>query len=374
MRALVAAVVVVVAGCAGSSPPSPARVVGPPIDKDVAEEDARGTLAEIYAAIQRGKPDNLFSVVDEAVRVFGPRRADALASRTDALVALGAVVEAGESSKLRSGALSVVPARRGRSAWAVDVVNVEGKPLAVTAILSSEDEFFRVTVAALAWTPPARELRPALDEIAVVPPGATSPGRIAPGAEGAVERFRSGLLDPARWGDDLARDDEAVYVGPSAGELARGKKQLARLWEKRVAAETRAAVSGEIDAGITADGQLAWVTAPVTRVEKDRPPLPLRVFAVFERDGDEWTLAALHEALAIDAPGAGGPFVKIVPPPPAPPEPAPAADDDDEANEAKAKKTKKKAKTKATKAKAKKKSKKKRKRKRNKKRRLSDDD
>lgn len=322
MRALVAALVVAVGGCGGRTAPAPARVVGPPIEKEVAEEDARGTLVEVYGAIQRGKHDNLFSVVDETLWSFGPRRTDVFSSRTDALLALGGVVEPGQTAKLRSSSLSVVPASRGRSVWAVDIVHVERQPLAVTAILSSEDEFFRVSAASLAWMVPAREIRAAQDAIAIVPPGATSPGRIAPGAEGAVERFRKGVRDPSLWGDDVARHDGAVYVGPTAGELARGRKEVARLWEKRLSSETRAVISGEIDAGITADGQIAWVTSPITRVEGDGAPLPLRAFAVFEQVGGEWTLAALHESLAIDEPGAGGPFVKIVPPPPAPPEPA----------------------------------------------------
>ena len=53
---------------------------------------------------------------------------------------------------------------------------------------------------------------------------------------------------------------------------------------------------------------------PVTRVADDEDPTPLPIFAIYARD-----LTALHEAIAIEEPGAGAPFKKILPPPP--PEP-----------------------------------------------------
>ena len=43
---------------------------------------------------------------------------------------------------------------------------------------------------------------------------------------------------------------------------------------------------------------------------------------LFERNEDGWKMIALHEALAIDAPGAGAEFVKVVPGAAKQPEPA----------------------------------------------------
>lgn len=330
MRRIGTALVLALAACGGAAPPAK-PVVGPPIDERTAEKDAKGTVREIYGAISRGKPDNLFSVLDDKVIVFGPRGKDALATRTDALVALRAFLDPGADEHVRvsSGKLDVTVSPGGRSAWAFDLVDVEGMPMAVTAILSSEDDFFRVTTAALARTPSTSELRAELTKVAVVPPGAAAAGSIDDAARGAVERFEQGLRDPQTWGEDLASRSAAVVVGPARGELARGKKQIQKLWKKRVDAGTRAATSGGITAGTTADGQLAWVTAPVTRVDNTDEPLPLRMFAVFEKHDGTWKMVALHEALAIDEPGAGASFVKVLPPAAPAPESPPEAKDDD---------------------------------------------
>jgi ketosteroid isomerase-like protein len=349
-RGLLAFALIVGTACGASAPAATKKKdVGPAVDERTAEKDVKGTVEEIYQAISRAKPDNLFSVVDEKLIVFGPRKGDALGTRTDALVALGKVVDSKskEHTQVRSGELAVVASPGGRSAWAFDVVNVDGTPLAVIAIMSSEDDFFRLTAAAMAHTPSMREIRSELKKDAIVPPGVgrATASNIASGAKGAVERFQKGLLDQQAWGDDLGSRTEAIYIGPAIGEVTRGKKEIKKLWKKRIEAETRAATSGEVTAEITADGQLAWVTSPITRVEKDEDPLPLRAFAVFEKDGDGWKMIALHESLAVDEPGAGAAFAKILPPSPKPPEP-PAEVEDSKKPDKKAETTKKKKKKK----------------------------
>src|SRR4030095_11905657 len=125
-----------------------------------------------------------------------------------------------------------------------------------------------------------------------------------------------GLLDQRVWGDDLASSGKAVFVGPTAGEITRGKADLKKLWKKRVDTGVREAVSGEMSAATTPDGQIAWVTAPVTRVDDKGGPMPLRAFAVFENGAAGWTMIALHESLAVDQPGSGSTFKKKLPPKP----------------------------------------------------------
>jgi ketosteroid isomerase-like protein len=301
-------------GCGGGTQTVKHADLGPPVDERTAEKDAKGTVQEIYGSISHGKPDNLFSVVDERVVVFGPRKTDGFANRSDALVALNKVIEADATRAVKSGRLDVVVSPGGHSAWAYDVVNVDGTPLAVVAILSSEDDFFRVVAADMARTPSRGALRDEQRKIAVVPTGAPPHATVEGGADGAIDRFRAGLLDPQLWGDDLASRRDALVIGPARGEVARGKKEIKKLWQKRVDADTRAALTGDVSAHVTADGKLAWVTAPVTRVAKDEEPLPLREFAVFEQADDGWKLIALHEAVALDAPGAGAELVKILPP------------------------------------------------------------
>ncbi|MDX2094002.1 MAG: nuclear transport factor 2 family protein [Kofleriaceae bacterium] len=314
--------------CGGTAKSTKKADVGPAIDEREAESDAKGALEEIYGSISRGKPDNLFSVVDENVIVFGPRKADGFANRTDAIVALNKVIDLSEAKAVRSRKLAVAVSPGGRSAWAFDVVNVDGTSMAMMAILSSEDDFFRLTAAAIARTPSLRDIRAEAKKVAVVPPGASAPAEVDDEAGGAVERFKKGLLDQQLWGDDLASRSSALVIGPASGEVTRGTKDIKKLWKKRLEAGTRAATAGDIAAHTTADGQLAWVTAAVTRVEKNEEPLPLRVFAVFEKSEVGWKMIALHEALALDEPGAGAEFVKILPPAVKEPEPAKAAEQD----------------------------------------------
>jgi ketosteroid isomerase-like protein len=311
------------AACGGGAPRPAAVVVEPAVDERKAEKDAKGLVVEIYDTLGRGKTDSLFSLLSDAVVVFGPRRADALATRSDALVALGKVVDpkAKKHAQLRSGGLAIVASPGGHSAWAVDVISVEGQPLAVTAVLSNTDDIWALSAAAIAQTPSARQVKAEAAKDAIVPPGGTAAGKLAPGLDAAVDKLRKGLLDQQLWGDDLESRSDAIVVGPAAGQVARGKQAIKRLWKARVAANVREAISGEISGAMTADGQLVWLSAPVTRVADDDDTLPLRVFAVFEKDGAGWKLIALHEALAIDEPGAGAVFKKILPPSPPAPEP-----------------------------------------------------
>jgi ketosteroid isomerase-like protein len=329
MRRLSALAVCAIAACGGASSPPPAAPVEPAVDGRKAERDAKGLVTEIYATLGRGKTDSLFSLVSDPVIVFGPRRTDAMTTRSDALVALGPVVDTRGKRRLqlRSAGLEVVVSPGGHSAWASDVLHLDGQQLAVTAVLANTDDIWAVTAAAVAETPSEKQVRAESSRDAIVPPGvppgAGSAGKVHPGASAAIEKFKKGLLDQQTWGDELASRSDAVVVGPTAGDVARGKQAIKRMWKARMKANVRAATSGELSAAMTGDGQLVWISVPITRVADDEEPMPLRVFAVYENDGGAWNLIALHEALAVDAPGSGTPFKKIVPPALEPPEPPP---------------------------------------------------
>jgi ketosteroid isomerase-like protein len=178
-----------------------------------------------------------------------------------------------------------------------------------------------VTAAAVAEMPSGRQVKAESARDAVVPPGATAAGKLEGEVTAAVESFRRGLLDQQLWGDELASRSDAVFVGPTAGEVARGKQAIRRAWKARMKANVREATSGELTAALTPDEQLVWISVPVTRVADGQDPLPLRIFAVYEKVDAAWKLIALHEALALDEPGSGAAFKKIVPPEPEPVEP-----------------------------------------------------
>lgn len=349
LRAVLALAVlsVLAAGCGGGEggAKAPKPPTADPVSERQAEKDAKGLVGELVQTLGHGNTDGLMALLAEPLVVFGPRRTDAMATRTDALVALRATFDAmGKDAKpsLRSGSLSVVASQGGLSAWAVDVVNVEGKPMSALMVLSNADDFWIVTAAAIAHTPSMKEVRSELKKDAIVPTGMPGIAKVSDAAEDAVDRFKSGLANQSTWGDDLGNRSDAVVIGPSEGDIARGKKDIAKLWKKREKVNVRYATAGEITANATRDGQLAWVTAPVVRFADDDDPLPLRLFAVFEKSDGSWKLIALQESLALDQPGIGANFRKVTPPAVKVDELPPAPKDDDKP----VKKTKKKKKKK----------------------------
>lgn len=326
MRALAAlAASTVLGACGGSSAPPPvAPVAQPPINSRQAERDAKSLVVEIYEIIGRGRTDSLFSLLTDPMTVFGPRKLDAALTRSDALVALSKVIDPKtRRPTLRSAALDVVTSPGGRSAWMFDVVGVSGQSMVITAVLSNNDDIWAVTAATIAEIPNATQLKTESAKDTVVPPGSTGAGKLDPSVGSIVEQFRAGLVEQYRWGDELASRSDGLYVGPAAGDVVRGKQALKRRWANRVDANTRAATTGEVTAGITSDAQLVWLSVPVTRVADNEEPLPLRMFAIYERDSQGFKMIALHEAVAIAEPGSGAPFKKILPPAPPAPEPPP---------------------------------------------------
>lgn len=325
-EAALSALATLLVACGGSAP-APSHPAVHPIDEATAEQGARGLLGEIAGAIDRDDTDGVMTLLSDPFVVFGPRRTDVLPTRADALVALKALVDplTKRHAPVRAGDFDVVASPGGHSAWSIDVVQVAGEPLAVTAILSNADDIWLLSAVALARTPPAGQLKADLARQAVVPAGMASIGKVDAAARGAADLFEHGLADQTLWGDDLAHRSDAVVVGPALGEVARGKAAITKLWKRRLKAHTREAPAGLTTAFATADGQLAWVTAPVVRFADDSPPLPVRAFAVFVKRDGTWHMRALQEAVALAEPGAGAPYAKVQPPAlPAPPAPPPA--------------------------------------------------
>ena len=321
MRLAIAAVAIAACGGGGSAvAPTPAAPKLEAVDPRKAESDARGLVTEIYESLGHGDTDSLQTLLAPAVTVFGPRRTDAVGKREDAIVALGKLVDAKSKTHvpLRTTLLGVTPSPGGHSAVAFDIVNVGPDPLVVLAVLSNADDLWLVDAAALANAPPEKEIKQKLKEDAVVPPGATGVAKLDGNARAAVDKFTRGLADQTVWGTDLESRDDAVVIGPSAGEVTRGKKDIKKLWAKRLELNTREIGVNQTSAGLTRDGQLIWISTVVTRAADGEDPTPLRVFAVYARDGANWTMFALDEALALDQPGSGTAFKKILPPPPPP--------------------------------------------------------
>lgn len=346
LPAVLATVMLGACGGGGGGGAAPKAPKADAVSERKAEKDAKGLVTEIYQTISRSSnTDGLMALLAEPLVVFGPRRTDAHATRSDALVAMRAMLdELGNDQKpsVSSGSLAVVASKGGLSAWAVDIVKVEGQPMAMTAVLSNDDDFWVVVAATLARTPSMKAVRAELAKDAIVPPGMPGFSKVTDSAEGAVDRFKSGLADPTSWGEDLATSSDAIVIGPASGDVTRGKKDIAKLWKKRAKANTRYASAGDAAAATTPDGQLAWVTAPVVQFADGEDPLPLRLFAIYQNAGGEWKLAALQESLAVDEPGVGANFKKVTPPATTKEEPPAPKPDDEKPKKTKKKKKKKK--------------------------------
>ncbi len=290
---------------------------GGAVDEGQAEKGAKDLVDEIYEDISHASTDSLQPTLATGLIVFGPRRADMFGTRSDAVTALDRIVDkkAKKGPALKSGGLSIVPSPGGRSAWAVDVIDIDGSPIAMTAVLTNADDIWLLDAAALAETPTLKKVHKQLKQDAVVPPGMAGLAKVDPAAQGAVDRFQKGLAAQQLWGDDLASRTDAVVIGPAAGDVTRGKAAIKKAWKKRMKSNVREVAAGEVTAAITPDKQLAWVTAAVVRFEDDENPLPLRAFAVFEKSSGEWKLIALQESLALDEPGAGAAYKKTAAPP-----------------------------------------------------------
>jgi SnoaL-like domain len=212
----------------------------------------------------------------------------------------------------------VVASPGGHSAWAFDAIDIDGAPLAMIAVLSNADDVWQVSAVDLAVTPAMKSVRAEVKQDAVVPPGMAGIAKVDPNAKPAIDKLTKGFADQSILGDDLASRSDAVYAGPGNGDVVRGKSELKKLFKKRGKDNVREVPAGDATAAITGDGQLAWVTLPAVRFEDDVDPIPLRVFAVFEKHDAEWKLIALHESVTIDAPGSATGFKKFtLPAPPA---------------------------------------------------------
>jgi ketosteroid isomerase-like protein len=327
MRSLALAIVAATACGGGAKPVAEAPKQQAAVDEGTAEKDAKGLLQEIYQTIQQADTDGLMTLFAVPLVVYGPRKSDAHANRADALVALKAIVDPKKKKPVvKSGQLTIVASPGGHSAWAFDVVEVGGQAMTLTAVLSNADDVWQLSVAALAATPTMKTVHAELKKDAIVPPGMVGGvAKVDPRAKSAVDKLTRGLTAPAVWGDELDARTDSVVIGPGAGDVTTGKSAIKKLFEKRVGAHVRATAAGQVTASVTADGELAWVTVPVVRFEDDTDPLPLRIFAVYEKAGSDWKMIALQESTAIDEPGGGAQFKTVVAPAlPKPPEAAPA--------------------------------------------------
>jgi hypothetical protein len=288
-------VVVVLAGCGGAAAEkrAPAEAA---LDVGDAAKAARGVLTEIYGDLRRGDVGGVQGLIAPDVFAVGPGASDVYLAREDAVVAVAAVMRTGDRHKVVSRALKVSATPGGHSAWASDSLEVDGVPLALTAVLVESDGLWSVVAVHVGHTgegPAGVQKRAAL------------PGGVAAGAAEAVKLYRAGIAAPERFVEQLASGPDVLVMGPGAREVARGVKPIKKLWKKRLAAPPKLSLDGEPHAQVTPDGALAWVFANLDVAAAGGAKEPYRSLVLYEREGDAkganakpWKLVSMHDSIA----------------------------------------------------------------------------
>ena len=281
-----------ITACGGTAGETRTTVV-PEGDKKTRKEavrQARGVIEEIYESIRRGDVDGLSAIVAPELIVIGPDSGKGTRARADALIALGEALGSGkhdvESKELRVGAS---PA--GASAWAVDRVVVDGKPMHFVALLTGADDLWSVTMVHLARPISSREADQAIGGL-TGPPGMTA----ARGSEEVGKLLQSMAAAPELILEQLGEDEDSVLVPGTSRTLTVGRKAIRKLWKKVMKAAPAWTLLGGVASGLSSDGSLGWAWAHVD-VAIDGPPLTHRVFAIYRQSGGTWDLLVVHPAV-----------------------------------------------------------------------------
>ncbi|MCB9559020.1 MAG: nuclear transport factor 2 family protein [Kofleriaceae bacterium] len=334
-------ILVAVTACGGGGG---AKVRRPaPVDVEEAAGNARDVIEEAYRSLELGSHDGLLSLLAPDVFVAGPGP-QVWAERSAALLALADALEAGGGKKhrLKSRALTVAAAPGGHSAWATDQVDFDGQSYLATFVLVDSDGLWVIRAVQLGRPVTAKRAAKLQGDgkLAVLP---AVPGGATPASQPVVALVEEATVDRDDLIDQLAERDDVMVIARGATRPTVGVDAVYKAWKKELkkaradakakqkqaekkkakkkkakkkggddadaddeagaaaapppAEPPAALVRGEPRAALTGDGRLGWVCVNVDVTADRDTPLPERVFYVYLRDGDEWRLVALHEAI-----------------------------------------------------------------------------
>jgi hypothetical protein len=306
-------------GCKSKPPVAPAPE---PRSPDEAKSEIKSLLGEAYNGVRHSNAPGMMSLAAPDIFVAGPRHGDIGLERTQALVALGDAIGGKKTHKVRSRKLDVGAAEDGLSAWAVDQIDVDGKPFVVVALAAELDGLWALTTVQVARGAGDAEAPAAPPQTWRTP--AAGPTSAHAAAIADVPKVLAQLTgEPELRVDylDHYADRQSIVVRASGGKKAalRGVKAIKKAWKKKPPVWT---VGAPLAAASTPDGAFAWVLAPASI--DDEPPGSRRVLIVLEKfepepiemegdggggdaDGDDadeppaiqglpWRLVVLHES------------------------------------------------------------------------------
>jgi hypothetical protein len=98
--------------------------------------------------------------------------------------------------------------------------------------------------------------------------------------------------------DGVSDRADVVLLGPALAERAVGgakTRTILKTWRQSFI------LSGKVRGGLSASKTVAWASAIVNaEIPRTKLAIPMRVFAVYERKGDAWTLVLAHWSVALD--------------------------------------------------------------------------
>jgi hypothetical protein len=270
-------VATLVAGCKARPPVAPEQEPGSPED---AEREVASLLGEAYQSIKRSNAPGMMSLIAADAFVGGPRQGDVGVERSAALVALGDALRVKKAHKVRSAKLRVGSAPDGRSAWAVDRVDVDGKPYVVVALAAEIDGLWALTTVHVAGvsksaTAPAAPLPAWSGE-------ASGAHRPAPPDAEKVLRQLTGEPDLRVDYLDHYADRQSILVRSSSKTPLYGVKSIKKAWKKKPPVWT---VDAPLASASTPDGAFTWIVAPASL--DGEPPGSRRILVVLEKFEDE---------------------------------------------------------------------------------------
>lgn len=280
MRTIVGvALMLVTAGCGGAAGrPAPAAPVP---DEAGAIVEARGLAGEIELGLLHGDATGLAPLCATDLAAFGPRVGDDRRPRSDTLMALGAALP-GKRHKVKIRDLQIDSADDARSAWLTELVELDGRRHAVTAVVAEVDGMWLVTAVMVGALVPERALREPGEPL---PRLASSTAAPVPGAgnrraaDEPVAAFVRAVADVDARLEQLD-GERTVVMGPGERAVWRGEKAIRKAWHK---GGPRWTLTGDAQAGATPDGQLVWVVANAVTVEPSGSGRPRRLFAIYRR-------------------------------------------------------------------------------------------
>jgi ketosteroid isomerase-like protein len=291
------AVVALVALCAGCPSSTPKEVEEPEaVSSTAAARAARDHITEIYGGLRSGSSGGLLPLLDPALLAIGPAPGDLYTDRSAALVALAAAVTDGVKHKLKSTNLRVVASPAGHSAWATDVIDLDGKKYSIAVILLEADELWTVTAVEIAEPITKKALGKLLDKGPL-----PEPTPIPPPAGGAdkdlAALWKAAAMSPDALADQLADSPEAV-ARDIGGKATVGPKAIKKAWKKANKKVATAPRADGVHARVAPDGTLGWVLGTIDVTDGKAPPVPTRTLYVYDKADGGWALMLAFPSIA----------------------------------------------------------------------------